>query len=75
MKHVHLAGNGKPQKKQRREESVRRLARALPRKADMVIAQGKLIRAPKVKKRAIAETELDKFPDGLSGEEERKQLA
>mgnify|MGYP004553969795 FL=1 len=50
MKHVHLAGNGKPQKKQRREESVRRPARA------------------------IAETELDKFPDGLSGEE-RKQLA
>lgn len=51
MKHVHLAGNGKPQKKQRREESVRRPACA------------------------IAETEPDKFPDGLSGEEERKQLA
>ena len=28
---------------------------------DMVIAQGKVIRAPKVKKKQIVETELDKF--------------
>ena len=31
------------------------------RKVDMVIAQGKVIRAPKVKKKQIVETELDKF--------------
>ncbi len=33
------------------------------RKVDVVIAQGKLIRSPKVKKRAVVETELDKFLD------------
>ena len=31
------------------------------RNVDMVIAQGKVIRAPKVKKKQIVETELDKF--------------
>ena len=31
------------------------------RNVDMVIAQGKMIRAPKVKKKQIVETELDKF--------------
>ena len=31
------------------------------RKVDMVITQGKVIRAPKVKKKQIVETELDKF--------------
>ena len=31
------------------------------RNVDMVIAQGKVIRSPKVKKRAVVETELDKF--------------
>mgnify|MGYP001538283216 FL=1 len=31
------------------------------RNVDMVIAQGKGIRAPKVKKKQIVETELDKF--------------
>ena len=31
------------------------------RNADMVIAQGKVLRAPKVKKKQIVETELDKF--------------
>ena len=33
------------------------------RNVDMVIAQGKVIRAPKVKKKQIVETELDKFLD------------
>ena len=31
------------------------------RNVDMVIVQGKVIRAPKVKKKQIVETELDKF--------------
>ncbi len=33
------------------------------RNVDMVIVQGKVIRAPKVKKKQIVETELDKFPN------------
>ena len=41
------------------EESVEDL-RVL-RNVDMVIVQGKVIRAPKVKKKQIVETELDKF--------------
>lgn len=33
------------------------------RKVDMVISGGKIVRSPKIKKRAIVETELDKFLD------------
>lgn len=33
------------------------------RKVDMIISGGKIVRSPKIKKRAIVETELDKFLD------------
>lgn len=91
--HVHLAGNGKPQKKQRDNEAlVKKIMSngltkgspitwsvALPktsctvveknplediralRNVDMVVSQGKVLRSPKVKKKQIVETELDKF--------------